>query len=254
MIRRVSTVLLLAVLLAACGGQPAAQSPAVPAAQPPAAPAAPAAEATTAPAVTSAAAPTAPAANAYPRTVTDYSGQKVTFDKRPERVMLSTYRYVLDALLLLDVTPLAYAAWDSETLPLWTQQTLDARGINLINVNGGAYPASINFEQLATLKPDLIVIPSIDGKRENIEDLSVFEKIAPVFLVPYNDVDGSRLPMLAEVFAAERQAAEVAARDAELFQQITPPPAGIELAVGFGYKDGGVASQVYNGGGASELR
>jgi iron complex transport system substrate-binding protein len=244
--RRLTVVFVLITLLAACGGQPAAQ--------PTTAPAAPTAQPTTAPAATSVTATTAPTANAYPRTVTDYSGQKVTFEKRPERVMLSTYRYVLDGLLLLDVTPLAYAAWDSETLPLWTQQTLNERGINLINVNGGTYPAPINFEQLATLKPDLIIIPSIDGKRENIEELSLFEKIAPVFLVNYNDVDGSRLRMLAEVFAAERKAAEVEARDAELFQQITPPPVGTELAVGFGYKDGGVASQVYNGGGASELR
>lgn len=246
MVHRLSLLIVLLGLLTACGATPAAVQPTP----------APVSEATAVPAAPSPApaATAAPVDAAYPRTVTDYSGQSVTFEQRPERIMLSTYRYVLDALLLLDVEPLAYAAWDSETLPLWTRQTLDERGLELINVNGGTYPAPINFEQLATLKPDLIIVPSIDGKRENIEDLSVFEAIAPVFLVAYNDVDGSRLRMLAEVFGAERKAVEVEARDAELFQQITPPPAGVELAVGFGYKDGGVASQVYNGGGASELR
>jgi ABC-type Fe3+-hydroxamate transport system substrate-binding protein len=111
-------------------------------------------------------------ADAYPRIVTDTGGRALTFNQRPERVVLATYRNILDELLMLDVTPLAYAAWLEEQLPIWTRQTLDQRGITLTNLNGQAYPAEINFEQLAALQPDSDRHSGERGRHRNNVDQS----------------------------------------------------------------------------------
>ena len=201
-----------------------------------------------------AAAPTATSASVvYPRTVTDAGGREVVFQKRPERVVIDTYRHLLDELLLLDIAPLGYAAWASEKLPIWTRQTLEERDLMPINFNGQTYPVGINFEQLVAAKPDLIILSAEGGKAENVENFALFEQIAPVFVTDWSSQGYDRLRILAEVFAVEDQVAEIETRDAELLALVTPPPSGVELSVAFGYKDGGVAAQVFNGAGASEL-
>lgn len=43
----------------------------------------------------------------YPRTIS-HAGRETTLSTRPERIVLSSYRQLLDALLALDVTPLGY--------------------------------------------------------------------------------------------------------------------------------------------------
>jgi iron complex transport system substrate-binding protein len=240
-LRVVSSAVVIAVL-AACGAPAASTSTTIETGSPLA----------TTPAVENGAAAslaTTPAADAYPRTVTDTGGRALTFNQRPERVVLATYRNILDELLLLDVTPLAYAAWLEEQLPVWTRQTLDQRGITLTNLNGQAYPAEINFEQLAALQPDLIIIPASEGDAETIENFALFEQIAPVFVVSWDSIDADRLRLFAEIFAVESKVAEIEARDAELFASVTPPPADQELVVGFGYGCAGpIASAVYNPG------
>jgi iron complex transport system substrate-binding protein len=198
-----------------------------------------------------------PAASAYPRTVTDVLGRQIEFKTRPTRVTMNTNRYALDELLLLGITPIAFQVSDSEELAPWTKDALARLDATLVNFNGKAYPTPPNLELLATLKPDLIVMLHFSGgsntKPEDYELFSLYEKIAPVFFVEYTDLEAQRLRMLAEVFAVEDKVAEIQARDAALFEAVTPPPAGVELAVGFGYKgSAGVSSQVYNGG-ASEL-
>jgi ABC-type Fe3+-hydroxamate transport system substrate-binding protein len=191
---------------------------------------------------------------AYPRTVTDSLGRSITFAQRPERVALDTNRYAFDELLLLGVVPIAYQISASEALAPWTRAALAELGASPENYNGLPYPNPPNLERLSVLGPDLIIMLSYGPTRaEEYELFSLYEQIAPVFFVEYTDLDASRLRMLAEVFAVEEQVAAIEARDAELFQQVTPPPTRVELAVGFGYRDGGVASQVYNGGGRSEL-
>ncbi len=244
MIRYLSTVFILIALLAACGGQPAAQ--------PPAAPTAPTAQPTTAPAATSAAAPTAPAATAYPRTVKDAGGREIVLQQRPERVVLGTYWGMLDELLLLDIAPLGYAAWAEERLPIWTQQTLDARGLQPINFNGQAYPAEINLEQLAAANPDLIILAAADGKAENVENFALFEQIAPVFVTDWASQGYDRPRLFAALFGVEEKIAEIEARDNELFATVVPPPPGTELVVGFGYgASGPIATQICHGQGES---
>lgn len=194
-------------------------------------------------------------AAAYPRTVTDATGREITFESRPERVVLDTNRYALDELLLLDVAPIGYQISASEELAPWTREAVVAAGFEMVNFNGLPYPNPPNFEYLVTLNPDLIIMLDYlgEGKAETLDHFDLYEQIAPVFVVEYTDPDASRIRMLAEVFAVEDKVAEIEARDAERFATVTPPPSGVELAVAFGYKDGGVAAQVYNGNGASEL-
>lgn len=243
MLGRLTMLVLALFALVACGGAPVSPAPtslSVP---------------TEAPAPTSAPASTAaPEAEAYPRTVTDSLGRAVTFEQRPERVALDTNRYAFDELLLLGIAPIAYQISASEELAPWTRDALAALGASPENYNGLPYPNPPNLERLSVLNPDLIIMLSYGPTQpDEYERFDLYEQIAPVFFVEYTDLDGSRLRMLAEVFGEEQQVAEIEARDAELFTTVTPPPAGVELAVGFGYKDGGVASQVYNGGGRSEL-
>ena len=231
-------VCITAVLLAACGAPQQAAAP------------------TQSTAGVEATGATATAANAYPRTVTDVLGRQITFEKRPERVALDTNRYVFDEMLLLGVAPIAYQISASEELAPWTQEALDELGVDVINYNGLPYPTPPNLEQLAMLNPDLIIMLHYmdeGSKPEDYELFPLYEQIAPVFFVEYTDLDASRLRMLAEVFALEDKIEQIEARDAELFKQVTPPPAGVELAVAFGYKGaGGASAQVYNGG-ASEM-
>jgi ABC-type Fe3+-hydroxamate transport system substrate-binding protein len=186
----------------------------------------------------------------YPRAVTDALGREVTFEKRSERIALDTNRYALDELLLLGVTPMFYQISESEELAVWTREKLEELGVDLVNYNGQPYPTPPNLEQLASLKPDLIIMLHYLGEESRAEDYELYDlyqAIAPVFFVEYTDLDASRIRMLAEIFAVEDKVAEIEARDAELFAQVTPPPPGTELAVAFGYKDGGIAAQVYNG-------
>jgi ABC-type Fe3+-hydroxamate transport system substrate-binding protein len=245
MVHRVSIALIVLPLLTACGNAPQASAP------------------TSIPGATSEAAaltqaPTTTAeANAYPRTVTDATGRAITFETRPERVVLDTNRYALDELLLLGVAPLGYQISASEELAPWTRDAAAAAGIEMINFNGLPYPNPPNFELLATLKPDLIIMLDYvgEGKAETLDHFDLYEQIAPVFVVEYTDTDASRIRMLADVFAREDKVAAIEDRDAELFQTITPPPAGTELVVGFGYKgEAGIASAVYNGGGQGNIR
>ena len=193
----------------------------------------------------------------YPRTVTDSLGRKVTFNSRPQRVVLDTYSYVLDELLLLGAPPIAYQSSLEEALPIWTQQAVDKSGIKLVNFNGQPYPSPPNFEQLAVLKPDLILVDDYSNgtaKAEDLKNFATYEKIAPVFVVAFTDVKGIRIRMLAEILGLEDKVAGIEANDAKVWAGVKPPPKGTKLAVAFGYKGpNGVSAQVYNGGGASEL-
>jgi iron complex transport system substrate-binding protein len=221
-----------AALLAACGNAPQA---AAPTSAPVAATSAPIAAAT-------------PAQAAYPRTVKDAGGREIVLQQRPERVVLDTYRQMLDELLLLDVAPLGYAAWLEEKLPVWTQQALDERGLTPINFNGQAYPAAINFEQLAAAQPDLIIVSAEGGKAEHVENMALFEQIAPVFVTDWASQGYDRLRLFAAIFGVEDHVAAIEARDDELFASVAPPPPNTELVVGFGYGAAGpIATQICHG-------
>ncbi len=234
--------------LSACTAPPPA--PPEPAQQPQAPTLAPASGAATTPVAANSAA-------TYPRTVTDSLGRKVTFNSRPQRVVVDTYSYVLDELLLLGAPPIAYQSSLEEELPVWTREALSKGDIELVNFNGQPYPNPPNFEQLAVLKPDLILVDDYSNgqaKPEDLKNFATYEKIAPVFVVAFTDVTGTRIRMLAEILGLEDKVAEIEASDAKLWASVKPPPKDKTLAVAFGYKGpNGVSAQVYNGGGASEL-
>lgn len=182
----------------------------------------------------------------YPRTVTHLGGS-LELAAPPQRIAVTGNRYLLDELLLLDVVPVGYAASDSEELPAWTRAELERRGAAVANYHGRAYAAGPDHERLAALSPDLIVAYDLD----TAEDLATLQRIAPVVQLAYTDLDGSRLRMLAAILGREDRVAAIEAGVAAELARVTPP-AG-EVAIVFGYRDGGAAAQAYNGGGRSEL-
>lgn len=181
------------------------------------------------------------------RTLTDVSGRDVVLPANPQRIALTSNRYVLDELLLLDAVPLAYAASESEELPVWTREELSRRGVTIANYNGNPYPAPPDFEQLASMAPDVIVVHD----NNDTDELNLLRGIAPVVQVAYTDTEGSRLRMLAEMLGRAGRVAAIEAQSDALLETVTPLRG--ELAVVFGYRDGAPAAQVYNGAGRSEL-
>ena len=160
MIRHLSTMALCAVLLAACGGAPAAPAPtAVPIAAPTSAPAAPTVAPTTAPAA------------GETRTITDASGAQVAVPAAPQRVVTLT-EIDLDSALALGVTPVGSVNGRGQAgLPAYLGQRI--AGIE--SVGSLAEPS---LEQLAALKPDLILAGSGITQLEPL--LPDLQKIAPV--------------------------------------------------------------------------
>jgi iron complex transport system substrate-binding protein len=142
MLRRLSIVFITLALLAACGGQPAAQSPT----------SAPAAvEPTVAPAATDAPAPTsAPAATGETRTITHPLGvAEVPVD--PQRVVAVTGTTEVDALVELGVIPIAAAELEAG-LGFSAQAAPALDGVTMLPTR-----REINLELVALQKPDLIL-------------------------------------------------------------------------------------------------
>jgi ABC-type Fe3+-hydroxamate transport system substrate-binding protein len=183
----------------------------------------------------------------YPRTG-GHLGGELRLDAPPTRIALTSNRYVLDELLVLDAVPVAYAASESEQLPIWTREALALRGATIENYNGLPYPNPPTSSAWPRwLAPDLIV--GFDS--EDAAQLETLRGIAPVVQVAYTDLDGSRLRMLAEILGREDRVPRIQADVAAALATVTPLPG--ELAVAFGYVEGGAAAQVYNGGGRIEL-
>ena len=147
-------VLVLALILSACGAGAAAPT-AVPAPAPTAAPAAapPTAEPTAAPptAVSQTAAPTvAPTPAATGVTITDGAGRKVTIAATPER-LVSLAPSTTEILFALGLGPKLLAADDFSDYPAEAKDLPKIGGLN----------SAYNFEQIVALKPDLIFAAGI---------------------------------------------------------------------------------------------
>ncbi|NJN17427.1 MAG: ABC transporter substrate-binding protein [Oscillochloris sp.] len=185
--RRLIPALLFALLLAACGSAPVTIAPtSAPAAAP------------EAPAPTSAPAAVAPApTDAYPRTVSDGTGRELTLAQRPERVV-ALYNDNFGMLATLGILPVGVLA-NPEMLsdPIYFG---DAGN----EIHAVKYGDSIDIEDVAGLRPDLIMAYSI-------EEAQAMEGIAPVYIPPQPANLAQlydHLRNVATLFALESQAEE----------------------------------------------
>lgn len=162
-------VLMLSLLLAACGAKEAKKDGAAGSANPSAA-ASPSASAGTSP---------SPAASAKPaaeRTLTDAAGHAVKIPANPQRIVAP---FLEDGLSALGVKPVAQ--WSANGVP---QQYLQNKlnGIPALNMMGGLKP-----EETLSYNPDLIILlaPSYlsAGKYED------FAKIAPTYVLSNDEND-----------------------------------------------------------------
>lgn len=124
---------------------------------------------------------TAPVAASFPVTITHKYGD-ITIEKAPERVVSIGFSDQ-DWLLALGVTPIAVRDWYGDqpfaTWP-WAQDELgDAEPTVLASTE-------LNFEQIAALKPDLIV-GVYSGMTDT--DYATLSKIAPTLAQPADYVD-----------------------------------------------------------------
>ena len=175
MTQRLFALLVLLVVLAACGGAPAAVAPtSAPAAAPTAVPTEPAA-APTEPAA-------APEADAFPVTIAHKYGS-TTIEAPPERIV-TVGLTEQDALLALGITPVGTTEWFGGypgAIWPWAQDKLSGEAPVVV---GDA--SAVNFEQIAALKPDLILALYSGLTKEQYDLLS---QIAPTVAQPAEYVD-----------------------------------------------------------------
>jgi iron complex transport system substrate-binding protein len=218
MLRRLPILTLALALLAACGGQPAAPAPT--SAPATAAPATATLAPTSEPAPTTApAAPTAaPDAAAFPVTIAHKYGS-TTIASAPQRIV-TVGLTEQDVLLALGIIPVGTTEWFGGypgAIWPWAQDKLTGPAPVVV---GDA--TAVNFEQIAALKPDLI-LALYSGVTQEQYDLLV--QIAPTVAQPDGYVDygipwqelthtvGQAVGKMAE---ADALVAEVEARFAEL--------------------------------------
>lgn len=210
MVHRLSILVILLALLAACGGAPAATVPT-------SAPAG--AEPTTAPTSAAAATPQ-PQLDAYPRTITDGAGNQVTLSARPERIAVLDPLTSLEALLSLGVAPaqIGQRSFVATYLgdPLlqwpWLEAALSEVGAEPERINAD----ETNLEAVAGAQPDLIIGQAywVDAQRD------LLTQIAPTVTTPLADVRAA-ITLLGEVLAMEDSATQVLADwDARLVAEV----------------------------------
>ena len=183
-------------VLAACGGQPTAEDGPAPTEAPAAAAPENAATDETAEESEDAdeSAGTTDVAG-YPRTITDGQGREITLEQPPERVV-ALYNGNFGMLATLGIRPVATLANEEMlTDPIYFE---DGESIPSVVGNDG----EIDPEIVAELTPDLIMA-------SNIEEVRIFESIAPVYLPTEDDAvtdTYDELRRVAALFAMEAEA------------------------------------------------
>lgn len=172
-------------------------------------------------------------AGAAPRTVVDTRGTSVTVPPDGGRIFVTSYRHVVDELLLLGAPPFAYGTSESEELPPWTRDAISTGG-HRVEPFVTVYGTQVDYEALAALRPDVIVASAYEQ-----ESFATLEGIAPLVVIGDEgfDLDGSRLRLFGDVVGRPDRAAEVIAGLEDGFDRVRPP--GGEVALVFGFSDGG---------------
>lgn len=251
MVRLLSTLLLALMLLAACGGQPAAQPTTAPtsasaddaATTGPEASVAPtnaptsAPEATVAP--TTAAATSAPEA-AFPVTIEHKYGS-TEIPAAPERVISLGYTDQ-DAILALGVQPLAVRYFfgdETQQVWPWAEASLNGAAPAVLNMPFG----ELNIEAIAALNPDLIIAVSAGISDAEYATLT---QIAPTVAQSADYVDfgvpwQEQTRVIGQALGAAAQADELVAATEARFAELQaehPEFAGASVAIAAPAADG----------------
>lgn len=183
-IRMLLSAVFLIALLSGCGGTPENNSTSV-------------LESTSDTEESSTAQPAENDEAAFPRTYTDARGKKVTIEKKPERIAVTTWM-ITEKLLAIDVPPVA--ADTVETMSAWASMKEYFEKYQIEDLG-----TEVNLEKLLELKPDLILATQAN---ENIYDK--LEAIAPVIVFDVNLMFGDWQTSTREVAKAvgEEEAAE----------------------------------------------
>lgn len=169
-------------------------------------------------------------------TLTDARGEVVELDSVPERVYLTSYRHVLDELLMLGRPPVAYGAHPAEELPVWTREVIERDGVEIEVLEQVEGP---NFEEIAAQRPDAII--AAQWEEEYFDE---FEAIAPLVVVEQAvDVEGERLEILGDLVGRSERAAELAATMTDGLDEVRTTEDEIALIFGFA-GDGGPRAAV----------
>jgi iron complex transport system substrate-binding protein len=133
----------------------------------------------------------------FPRTYTDARGKKVTIEKKPERIAVTTWM-ITEKLLAIEVPPVA--ADTLETMSSWASMKEYLEKYQIEDLG-----TEVNLERLLELQPDLILATQAN---ENIYDK--LEAIAPVIVFDVNQMFGDWQASTREVAMAlgEEESAE----------------------------------------------
>lgn len=170
MVFRLSILLAMIALLAACGGTPAGQETST---QPAAQSSAPAATEQNSTSATAAAG----AEQAFPVNITHKYGT-TTIPAAPQRVVLLGYTDQ-DPILALGTVPVAVRYWFGDTAQAfwpWAQDALGDARPEILNMPFG----ELNIETIAALRPDLII---------GVEEYTTLSALAPTVAQPADYVD-----------------------------------------------------------------
>ncbi|HEY0737462.1 MAG TPA: iron-siderophore ABC transporter substrate-binding protein [Herpetosiphonaceae bacterium] len=213
MIFRLSILLAVIALLAACGGTPAGQEATAPLASEQASPSAAAEQATTA-----AAAPSA-AEQVFPVSIEHKYGT-TTIPAAPQRVVALGYSDQ-DPILAFGVKPVAVRYWFGDTAQgvwPWAQDELGDAKPEILNMPFG----ELNVETIAALRPDLIIGVSSGITQEEYTTLSA---IAPTVTQSKDYVDfgvpwQQQTLIIGQALGQETKARDLVANMEERFTQI----------------------------------
>lgn len=149
--------------------------------------------------------PTATAVSGYPVTVTDFAGRTVTIKKPPERVIvLSSYWAEIMSILGVQNTIVGIGKY----IPYDPHVPKSVREKPIVGSNF----RGLNWETVAGLKPDLIIIDWYGGKYADAETIKKAEELGiPVIALTAKTVEDNVkvVELLGEVFGKDEKAKEI---------------------------------------------
>lgn len=111
---------------------------------------------------------------AWPRTIEDAVGNKITLEKKPERIAVLDFGYI-ETLLALDITPIASVYAERSLKGFGTLQPY-ADEVQIEELGEAKSP---NLEKLVELEPDLILYTA-EAENMDMELYEAASQIAPV--------------------------------------------------------------------------
>jgi iron complex transport system substrate-binding protein len=170
-----------------------------------------------------------------PVSVTDVRGETVELPRPPERIVITSYRYVLDELALFGVAPVGYGAYATEALAGWSEEALAELGATpqRLDLTDG-----LNREAVVALEPDVIIASEYEA-----DAFANYEQLAPLVVVDDSlDLDGDRIRMLGELLGQQERAEQLVASMDDGFDDVLATEE--EIALVFLFLDGKVQAAV----------